>query len=78
MNTFMQNLKYYRCREHISQAMLAEKLHVTSHTIANYESGRTEPSMEMVIRIAHALDVTTDQLLGYNVPVLNENSSHIH
>lgn len=67
LNSFMQNLYYYRRREGLSQIEFAKRLGVTPHTVANYESGRTAPTMEIVIRIAHVLNISTDQLLGYTL-----------
>lgn len=64
---FAQNLYYYRRQENMSQSKLAKRLGVTPHTIANYEGGRTAPSMDMVMKLAHALNISTDQILGYSV-----------
>ena len=51
----------------LSTKELADFLEVTVNTINNYETGRTLPSMEKVVSIAHLLSVTTDQLLCYYI-----------
>lgn len=69
MKAFTNQLLYYRRCEGINQSELADRLGVTEKTIANYENGRTEPTMDMVIRLAHALNITTDQLLAFELPI---------
>ncbi|MBQ9091074.1 MAG: helix-turn-helix transcriptional regulator [Anaerotignum sp.] len=64
MSNFSENLKKYRKRKNISQQKLGEGLNYGSTAIANYESGRNEPSFDCLIKLAEMLDVTVDELLG--------------
>jgi transcriptional regulator with XRE-family HTH domain len=48
----------------ISQQELAELASLNYVTISKYESGKVEPGARALARIATALDVTTDELLG--------------
>ena len=48
----------------INQEQLAELALLSRVTIAKYESGRVEPGAQALSRIADALEVTTDTLLG--------------
>jgi len=48
----------------ISQKALASLLGVSPTNIYNYEIGRTEPSTDMLIKIARALEVSVDYLIG--------------
>lgn len=64
MSDFAKNLKKYRKRKKYSQKELAEKVNYGYTTIANYESGRNEPSLDTLITLAKALDVTVDELVG--------------
>lgn len=48
----------------MSQDQLAELASLNRVTIAKYESGKVEPGAQALSRIADALDVTVDQLLG--------------
>ena len=64
MSDFAANLKQFRKRKNYSQATLAKKLNYGNTTIANYESGRNEPSIDDLIRLAKALNVTVDELIG--------------
>ena len=47
-----------------SQEQLAELSSLNRVTIAKYEAGRVEPGAQALSRIADALDVSTDALLG--------------
>ena len=64
MSDFAKNLKFYRKQKKYSQKELAEKLNYGYTAIANYESGRNEPSLDDLIALAKALDVTVDELVG--------------
>lgn len=64
MSDFAKNLKYYRKRKNLSQKALAERLNYGYTTIANYEGGRNEPSIDMLIILAERLDITVDELIG--------------
>ena len=57
-------LKEIREEVGLSQKALAEKLGVSHTNIYNYEVGRTEPSVEMLIKLAAALDVSVGYLVG--------------
>lgn len=48
----------------INQEQLAELAMLSRVTIAKYESGRVEPGAQALSRIADALEVTTDTILG--------------
>jgi len=53
------NLKQKRCGLGITQAKLAEKAEVSTQYIAMIEIGRKFPSLEMLERLATALEVDT-------------------
>ena len=61
--TFAKNLRYYRTNLGITQEELARRAGVTRNAIANYESGRTEPSFEALCFFCEELGVEADQLL---------------
>ena len=64
MSDFAKNLKRFRKQKGYSQQKLAKALDYGYTAIANYESGRNEPSLDSLIKIAEVLDVTIDDLLG--------------
>ncbi|MEE0944937.1 MAG: helix-turn-helix transcriptional regulator [Clostridia bacterium] len=64
MKTCTLQLQYYRELNRLSIRELAFLLQVSPATVINYEKGNTFPTMDMVIRLAHILNTSTDQLLG--------------
>ena len=52
-----------RQNKHITQRELASKLYVTDKTISSWESNRTEPSLEMIVRLAEILECRASYLL---------------
>ena len=62
---FKERLKAKRKEAGMSQTELAACMGVTSRTIQNYELGSRKPqNMEVVQKLADALNTTTDYLLG--------------
>ena len=61
--TFKERLKSLRKSKHLTQSALASVLNYGATAISNYESGRNEPSIEDLKKIAHFFDVSTDYLL---------------
>ena len=63
MRDIGKNIKSLREENKLSQDQLAEKLFVTRQTISNYETGRSRPDVEMLTRIADALDVDANTVI---------------
>lgn len=67
---FGEKLKYLRLRDNMTQAQLARQLALKTHSHVSYlETGRKEPSLDLVLRIADLLGVTTDYMLRDTIPV---------
>ena len=70
---FGDNLRQYRERAGYAQAKdFAAMLGIKYTTYIAYEQGR-EPKYDILCRIAAALNVTTDELLGYSQDKTKEN-----
>ncbi len=67
MSDFGKNLKRIRKNKGYTQKELAEHLHFGYSAISNYESGRNEPSLDILMELADILGVTTDELIGYDL-----------
>lgn len=65
---FAQKLKKLREEKGLSQQVLAEKAGTNKMRISKYETGKSTPGIEILGKIAKALDVTTDYLIFDNVP----------
>ncbi|MBQ7897482.1 MAG: helix-turn-helix transcriptional regulator [Clostridia bacterium] len=57
-------IREIRIAKRISQVNLAQQLGVTKQSVSNWENDNIQPSVEMLSRIADALSVSTDYLLG--------------
>ena len=70
MNSSKQ-LHQIRMAHQMTQVNLAEQLHVSRHTVSNWENDRNLPDLEMVTRIARIFEVSLDTLI-LDDPKLNE------
>ena len=64
MSIFGERLLEARTRQRMTQAVLAERAGVTRSAIGGYEKEDKDASYEVLVRIARALGVTTDFLVG--------------
>jgi transcriptional regulator with XRE-family HTH domain len=74
-------LRGWRERRRLSQLELANRVEVSSRHVSFVETGRSQPSREMIVRLAEHLDVPLrdrNQLLlaGGYAPVYSESSLH--
>ena len=58
-----KNIRLLRTQKNMTQDELAERLFVSRQTISNYETGRSQPDIDTLLRIAEALDVEAQHLL---------------
>lgn len=63
-NKFPQRLRQLRKEKGITQEALGQYLHYNHTAVANYESGRNQPSFDDLLKLADYFDVSTDFLLG--------------
>ena len=61
-SVFVQNLRKYRRKSGLTQAQLAEKVNVSTHHIGMIELSRDNPTLELLERIAEALNIKTYEL----------------
>ena len=58
------NLSYYRKLAGFTQQQVAEMLNLNRTTYTKYETGASEPSIEILKKIAETFDVEVGDLLG--------------
>lgn len=58
-----QSLKQCRLRRGLTQEQAAEQLHTTRQTISSYETGRTQPDLDALTRLAGLYGVSVERLL---------------
>lgn len=61
---FSKNLKILRDGVGLTQAMLARRLNTTQRKVSYWESGKVEPDLEMLWRVADYFDISIDELIG--------------
>ena len=71
---FRQNLKYLRAKAGLNQAQLAEKLGCTRSTYRDYETGRTEPDLALIVKISDYFSISLDKLVRENIENLDKLS----
>ena len=59
-----KNIKKYRTLCGLSQSEIAEKMKMTRQGISSWETGRTEPSINDIERLASILDCSKTDLIG--------------
>lgn len=59
-----EKIRELRKSRNLSQDQLAELASLNRVTIAKYEAGKVEPGAQALSRIADALEVTVDEILG--------------
>lgn len=72
MRDIGSNIRNIRMLRRITQEELAERLFITRQAVSSYETGRTRPDIDMLIKIADALSTDTNSLL-YGPPQTTEN-----
>ena len=63
---FAQRLKSLRKETHTKQSQISALLGFGPSAISNYETGRNEPSLNELIKIADYFNVSTDYLVGHS------------
>lgn len=64
MSKFNKNIKSLRKIEGLTQNDVALAIGVTPTAVSYWESAKSEPSYDTLIKLAELFDVTTDTILG--------------
>lgn len=73
-----QRLKQLRAENNLTQTNLADILGIAKTTLAAYEQGKSEPSIDTIIKLADFFNVSIDYLLGHtNIKSPNVEISYI-
>ena len=71
----MLRLKELRESRNLSQQDLAKALKVSPSTVSNWEAGKREPDMTMVIAICEYFGVSIDYCLGRKIETRNRHDT---
>ncbi len=68
---FGNRLKVLREEQGLKQGQFADMIGITRQSMSNYESGKHSPDVDVIVKMAHALNCSTDYLMG-----LTEHSNY--
>ena len=63
MNIVSNSIKKLREERGMTQDELAEKLNVTRQAVSNWETGKTQPDIETLTRLAEIYDVSVERII---------------
>ena len=69
MLDFPNRLKEKRKSKGYTQEQISKLLDISQSAYAKWENGRTEPTLESIIKLTKILDTTADELLGIDISV---------
>lgn len=73
MNIFANNLKYLRTQKKLNQDSLAKKLGISRSVLSYYESGKSDPTLSILYKIAIFFNISLDSLVSDNLSNDNYN-----
>ena len=62
-----ENIRLFRKQRKLTQEKLAEALGVTVGAVYKWESGQSQPELNLVVEMADFFDTSVDVLLGYRI-----------
>jgi len=74
MKALQANLRELREMRGLTQAELGERSGIAPAAISHFETGQRIPSLESAVKLADALEITLDALLGRGA---HEPGSHV-
>lgn len=72
-NTFSARIKELRKKNNLTQEEFGERFNITKTGVSYWESGKSEPSLEMIIKISKRFSVSVAYLLGLDGVNYQEN-----
>ena len=64
---FGKRFKHYRQQAGLTQKEAAEVIGIKDYQLGNYETNRSQPSLEILIKMSKAYSISIDKMLGNNV-----------
>ena len=71
MNKVNTMIKRLRQDKRLNQEQLAEQLHVTRQAVSNWETGKTQPDIETLTKIAEYFEVSVEYLIYGKEPTID-------
>lgn len=67
MNKFAENFRLLRQEKGVGMEQLAKELGVSLCIVSYWESGKREPTMHSLIKIARYFRISLDELVGFEL-----------
>lgn len=67
MSLFSDNIRHLRMKKEVSQSIVAESLSITRDRLAKYEEGKSQPPLEILVKLSHYYHVSIDLLLTADI-----------
>ena len=64
---FGKSFKFYRQRANLTQKEAAERIGINPYQLGNYETNRSQPSLEVLKKMSKAYLISIDKMLGNSV-----------
>ena len=64
---FGKSFKFYRQKADLTQKEAADKIGVKDYQLGNYETNRSQPSLEILKKMSKVYIVSIDKMLGNNM-----------
>ena len=64
---FGKSFKFYRQKAGLTQKEAADKIGVKDYQLGNYETNRSQPSLEILKKMSKVYSVSIDKMLGNNL-----------
>ena len=61
---FGKSFKFYRQKANLTQKEAAEKIGIKGYQLGNYETNRSQPSLEILKKMSQAYSISIDKMLG--------------
>lgn len=73
-----KQIQKYRKEQNLSQEDLAEKIHVTRHTISNWERNKNIPDLNNLILLSKIFNTSLDDLVKGDIKVMKTQVNNKH
>lgn len=73
MSIFSENLRYLREKNRLSKNKLADLANVNQTTISRWENEEISPSLDNILDLATALNVTISELVGISLRLQDQD-----
>lgn len=70
-----KNMYDYRVAHNYTQDQISKMMHITRQAYSNYETGKRDPDVDLVVKLAQLYGITLDQMIlePYSLAIFRES-----